>query len=119
MLEYVYFDFNIFGQDIRVSALSDLLLKINEHNCTGFKEFVNQAATEIIDGLAYLHSHRIAHRDLKTANILVNNQHYITLSTDSEEFEQMSRERPFACKLTDFGESRSLLIQTQALIGGH
>ena len=116
MLEYVYFHFNIFGQDVRVSALSDFLLKINEHNCTGFQELVNHAATEIIDGLAYLHSHRIAHRDLKTANILVGNQHYISLSTDSEEFEQMFRERPIACKLTDFGESRSLLIQTQAVL---
>ena len=116
MLEYVYFDFNIFGQDVRVNALSDFLLKINEHNCTGFQELVNHAATEIIDGLAYLHSHRIAHRDLKTANILVSNQHYISLSTDSEEFEQMYRERPIACKLTDFGESRSLLIQTQAVL---
>ena len=114
MLEYVYFDFNIFRQDVRV--LSDFLLKINEHNCTGFQELVNHAATEIIDGLAYLHSQRIAHRDLKTANILVSNQHYISLSTDSEEFEQMYRGRPIACKLTDFGESRSLLIQTQAVL---
>ena len=84
MLKYVYFDFNIFGQDIRVSALSDFFLKINEHNCTGFQEVVNHAASaEIIDGLAYLHSQGIANKDLETANILVSNQHYISLSTDS------------------------------------
>ena len=84
MLKYVYFDFNIFGRDVRVSALSDLLLKINEHNCTGFQEVVNDAAsTKIIDGLAYLHSQGIANKDLETANILVSNQHYISLSTDS------------------------------------
>ena len=41
-------------------------------------------------------------------DILISNQHYISLSTDSEEFEQMYRERPIACKLTDFGESQSL-----------
>lgn len=99
-LEYVYFDF---GQDVRVSTLSDFLLKINEHNCTRFQEVVNHAAMEIIDDLAYLHSQGIAHRDLKMANILVSNQHYISLSTDSEEFEQMYRERLIACKLTDFG----------------
>ena len=116
MLEYVYFDSNIFGQDVRVSALSDFLLKINEHNFAGFQEVFNHAATEIIDGLAYLHSQGIAHRDMKTANILVSNQHYISLSTVSEEFEQMYYERPIACKLTDFGESRSLLIQTQAVL---
>ena len=107
MLKYVYFDFNIFGRDVRVSALSDFLLKINEHNCTGFQEVVNHAAsTEIIDGLAYLHSQGIANKDLETANILVSNQHYISLSTDSEEFEQMYCERRIGCKLADFGESR-------------
>ena len=115
MLKYVYFDFNIFGRDVRVSALSDLLLKINEHNCTGFQKVVNDAAsTKIIDGrLAYLHSQGIANKDLETANILVSNQHYISLSTDSKEFEQMYRERRIACKLADFGESRFLLIQTR------
>ena len=52
MLKYVYFDFVIFGRDVRVSALSDFLLKINKHNCAGFQEVVNHAAsTEIIDGL--------------------------------------------------------------------
>ena len=99
-----------------MSAFSDFLLKINEHNCTGFQEVVDHAATEIVDGLAHLHSQGIAHRDLKTANILVSNHHYISLSTDSEEFEQMYRERPIACKLTDFGESRPLLIQTHVIL---
>ena len=109
MLEYVYFDFNLFGQDVRVSALSDLLVKIDENNCEGFHDLVNHAATEMIDGLAW-----IAHRDLKAANILVSNQHYSSLS-DAEEFEQAFKLRPIACKLTDFGESRSTFIQTQAL----
>ena len=70
-----------------MSALSEFLLKINEHNCTEFQKLVNHAAMEIMYDLAYLHSHRIAHRDLKMANILVSNLHYILLSTDSEEFE--------------------------------
>ena len=30
MLEYVYFDFNLFGLDKRVSTLSDFLIKIDE-----------------------------------------------------------------------------------------
>lgn len=97
MLEYVYFDFSIFGQDVCVSALSDLLLKIDKQNCEGFHGLVSHTATEIIDGLAYLHSKNTAHRDLKAANILVSNQHYSTLSVDAEEFALAYQSRPIAC----------------------
>ena len=71
MLEYVHFDFNLFGQYVRVDTLSDFLLKVDEQNCDGFNDIVFNAATEAIDGLAYFHSQRVAYRDLKTANILV------------------------------------------------
>lgn len=52
MLEYVYFDFKPFGQDIRVSALSDFLLQVDDANCEGFHDLVHHAANEIIQGLA-------------------------------------------------------------------
>jgi len=70
---------------------------------------------EIIEGLAYLHSKEIAHRDLKPTNILISNQHYAKLS-DDEEITRQYNSRPIACKLADFGESRSLLIQTQSFL---
>ena len=110
------FDFRFFGQAIRVNTLSAFLLKIDEQNCGGFHDLVCHAATEIIDGLGYLHNQRIAHRDLKTANILVSNQHYNSLSVEDEEFGPTYQARPIACKLTDFGESRSRFIQTQAIV---
>ena len=115
MLEYVYFDFNLFGADVRVSTLSDFLIKVDEYDSVGFQELVCHAATEIISGLAYLHQTGIAHRDLKTANILVSNQHYSSLS-ESQDLHEIYHERPIACKLTDFGESRSLFIQTQLIV---
>ena len=86
MLEYVYFDFYFFGQAVRVNSLSEFLLKLDEQNCGGFYDLVCHAATEIIDGLSYLHNQRVAHRDLKTANNLVSNQHYNSLSVEDEEF---------------------------------
>ena len=115
MLEYCYFDFKPFGEDVRVTSLSGFLLQINEYKCQGFHDLVNHAAVEIIQGLAYLHSKGIAHRDVKPANVLVNNRHYSVLS-DQEEIAQQYESRPIACKLTDFGESRSLFTQTQSVL---
>ena len=36
MLEYCYFDFKPFGEDLRVTSLSGFLLQINEYKCQGF-----------------------------------------------------------------------------------
>lgn len=51
MLEYVYFDFKPFGQDIRVSALSDFLLQIDDANCEGFHDLVHHAGNNPGAGL--------------------------------------------------------------------
>ena len=46
---------------------------------------------------------------------MISNQHYAELSDDVEVTRQYHY-RPIACKLADFGESRSHLIQTQTFI---
>ncbi|XP_044175083.1 probable cyclin-dependent kinase 8 [Acropora millepora] len=116
MLEYMYFDFKHFGQDgLHVHSLADFLPRIDEFNCEGLFELLNHAAKEIVNGLAHLHSKGIAHRDLKPANILISNQHYCTLSDENEIARQFEC-RPVACKVTDFGESRSLIVQTQSFV---
>ena len=44
MLEYVYFDFKLFGvDDLHVSSLSDFLPQINDYNCKGFHDAINHA----------------------------------------------------------------------------
>ena len=45
----------------------------------------------------------MAHRDLKPPNILVSNKHYANITDTAE------------CKLTNFGESRSLIYQTRTV----
>ena len=52
---------------------------------------------QILEGLHYLHSHRIMHRDIKGGNILVD--------------------RGGVCKLSDFGASKHLSELTQATAG--
>ena len=66
-------------------------------------------------GLLYLHSKEIVHRDLKTANVLVSNQHYNKLSS-TEDISKAFQKAPILCKVTDFGESRSRLVQTALVV---
>ena len=63
-----------------MSAHFDFSLQINNYNCKGFHNVINDAAVEMIQRLAYLPAKGIAHRDVKPANILVCNRHYNTLS---------------------------------------
>jgi len=66
--------------------------------------------------LSYLHDNGIVYWDLKTANILISNQHNSSLSAKGDEFKLKYQSRLVACKLTDLGESRSLLAQTHLLL---
>ena len=66
---------------------------------------------DLIDELQFLHNNGIAHRDLKP----VNNKHYANI-TDSAELNMVIENNPIQCKLTDFGESRSLIHQARTVL---
>ena len=88
-----------------------------ELNFTSFADLLPVCAKDIIFGLNYLHNHNIAHRDLKPSNILVCNQHLnVILRNDQAAMEKAFGECPIVCRLTDFGLSRSVDIQTKSIV---
>ncbi|CAL4064243.1 unnamed protein product, partial [Meganyctiphanes norvegica] len=114
LLEYCCFDFKPLSDDKVVNTLEHLLHELDEHmDFQGFENTVIHTAHGVASGLTYLHERGIAHRDLKPANILVSNQHYAR--ADPEDVAIQFAEKPVIAKLTDFGESRSDLIQTRTL----
>lgn len=85
--------FTIFMEYIPGGSIASLLKKFGSFNETLVRVYTKQ----ILEGLHYLHSHRIMHRDIKGGNILVD--------------------RGGVCKLSDFGASKHLSELTQASTG--
>ena len=56
----------------------DNLDYIDSRNALEEFQFQMNRAKDVMSGITYLHSKDIAHKDLKPANILVSNSHYIT-----------------------------------------
>ena len=56
------------------------------------------------------------HRDLKPSNVLVSKRHYCKKDISADQLPSVSADCPVVCKLTDFGESRSTLLQTASII---
>ena len=112
MTNDVKFSFRPFEDDRVASSLSEFLSHADlQYEFKGFEHVFPVIAKEVAVGLKFLHENGIAHRDLKPANILLSNDHYIYVCGDELEF--MWGNSPVVCKLADFGEGRSNIIQTK------
>lgn len=112
MMEYMFFDFGILDRDQKVHSLKELLIELSDADTEDFAHVMPVIACDVTRGLSYLHDQGVVHRDLKPANVLVSNHHYRDLS-DARLMEKSWSTQPVICKLTDFGEARSKLINTR------
>ena len=117
MMEFVSFDFSLFGAEKAVSNLEDFYHFVDcEFNFEAFADVLLVCLKDTVAGLEYLHRNNIVHRDLKPSNILVSNLHYHGQNKDKPEFQEIYSKCPIICKITDFGLSRSLDTQTQSVL---
>ena len=110
IFEYVSFSFSPFGTVCEISGLDEFLRFLDYFLVKKMKLFFPKISLDLIDGLQFLHNNGIAHRALKPANILVSNKHYAN-NTEYCRTKHVHKKQPTQCKLTDFGESRSLIKQ--------
>lgn len=107
-----------FQRDIakNVNNLLQFLELMDSFEETSFTVFLlTVLAQDISRALTYLHDRDVTHRDLKPGNVLVSNGHY-SGEENCEQALNVFKVSPIVCKLTDFGESRSQLIQTSMAI---
>ena len=113
MLEYMYFDFSLFAdRHHKVHSLKEFLFELSGGDPSEFAQVMPVIASDVAKGLGFLHENGLVHRDLKHANVLVSNHHYRDL-VDFRSIEEPWSTVPVICKLTDFGEARSQLINTR------
>lgn len=104
--EYMSFDFHLFGKDEHAYSLEDFWHYIHRQNIVSSFDFAEIISSQMGNALHYMHRNNVAHRDLKTANVLVTNQHYASI-TDQSALQAVYAKQPIITKLADFGESRS------------
>ena len=84
-MDYCCLDFSKSGRDVWVHSLDKFLMYVNIFSAKNFEISFIDIANDIISSLKYLHEKKVAHRDVKSTNILDSNRHYT--STETEEFQ--------------------------------
>ena len=110
MMEFLVFDFNVFGTDGKRTTLDDILRYCGSFMFQNIEKIIPSAAIDIVKGLKYLYSNEVVHRDLKPANVLIYRN-----SGTTEEHNKVFQDKSIICKFCDFDQSRYMLRQTKSI----
>ena len=67
-MDYCFFDFSKFGQDVQVHLFDKFLEYVSNFSVKNSEIFFMDIASNI-SGLKYLHENKVVHREYKPANI--------------------------------------------------
>ena len=114
MLELCEFSMKPFQGDQSFHSLNKFLKYLAKNELLDFFPAIcDKITNDILQPIFYIPSKKIVHRDIKYANILVNNIHYC--DTRQEDAIDFFRKISLTCKLADLGEARSKITQTRVL----
>ena len=99
MFEYISLSFSPFETICEINGLDGFLRFLDYFSAKRIKLFFPKISLDLIDRVQFLYNDRIAHQDLKIANILDSNKHYENI-TDAAELNMAIKNNPMQCKLT-------------------
>ena len=114
-MDYECFNFSTFGLNHQISNLLEFLNTLDHIegetealsiSCLFFRR-LKRTSWKV--SVFFIH-------DLKPSNVLVSNRHYCKKYISADQLPSVFADCPVVCKLADFGESRSTLLQTACII---
>ena len=105
-----------FGRSECVSSLYKMLNILDPYDLVkDFQGIGNYIDSDITNGLHYMHTNCIVHRDIEPSNILLSSQHYY--NEHGSQLNEIFMKQPIVSQLGDLGEADLELAKTSMILG--